>query len=61
MSINLSYYRRQVKNLSAKSKAHSEMGEIKEAAKLEKEIANYNRFIRQNEPKGVDKYLTGDL
>lgn len=49
---------RQVKKLSAKSKAHSEMGEIKEAQRLEKEIANYNRFIRQNEPKGVDSYLT---
>ena len=61
MSINLSYYRRQIKKLSAKSKAHSELGETEEAAKLEKEIANYNRFIRQNEPKGVDKYLAGDL
>ena len=61
MSINLSYYRRQIKKLSAKSKAHSELGEIEEAAKIEKEIANYNRFIRQNEPKGVDSYLTGDL
>ena len=61
MSINLSYYRRQIKKLSAKSKAHSEIGEIEEAAKLEKEIANYERFVRQNEPKGVDKYLTGDL
>ena len=58
MSINLSYYRRQIKKLSAKSKAHSELGEIKEAAKLEKEIVNYEKFIRQNEPKGVDKYLT---
>lgn len=34
------------------------MGETKEAQRLEKEIANYNMFIRQNEPKGVDSYLT---
>ena len=61
MSINLSYYRRQIKKLSDKSKAHSELGEIEEAAKLEKEIVNYEKFIRQNEPKGVDSYLTGDL
>ena len=61
MSINLSYYRRQIKKLSAKSKAHSELGEIEEAAKIEKETANYEKFIRQNKPKGVDKYLTGDL
>jgi len=61
MSINLSYYRRQIKKLTAKSKAHSELGEKEEAAKLEKEIANYENFIRQKEHKGVDKYLKGDL
>ena len=45
MSINLSYYRRQIKKLSAKSKAHSELGEIEEAAKIEKEIANYENLL----------------
>ncbi len=58
MSINLSYYRRQVKKLKAKVVAYAFEGETESAEKLEKEIANYEKYIRQNEPKGVDGYLS---
>ena len=60
MSINLSYYRRQIKNLKAKITAHAELGNETEVKRLNKEIVNYEKFIAQNEPKtptGVDKYL----
>ena len=58
MSINLSYYRRQVKILKAKAVAHADMGNTSKVEYLEKEIAKYEKFIRQNEPKGVDSYLS---
>ena len=57
MSI-ISYYRRQVENLKAKAVAYADMGNTSEVERLEKEIANYEKFIRQNEPKGVDSYLS---
>ena len=58
--MNLSYYRRQVKNLKAKVTAYAELGNEPEVKWLNKEIDNYEKFIAQNEPKtptGVDKYL----
>ena len=58
MSINLSYYRRQIKILKAKAVAYADMGNTSEVERLEKEIANYERHIRKNEPKGVDSYLS---
>lgn len=58
MNIDLSYYKGQVKRLKAKVVAYAFAGETEAVEKLEKEIANYERFIRQNEPKGVDSYLS---
>lgn len=58
MSINLSYYRRQIKNLKAKAVAYADMGNTSKVEYLEKEIANYENHIRRNEPKGVDSYLS---
>ena len=58
ISINLSYYRRQVKKLKAKVVAYAFAGDTEAVEKLEKEIANYEKYIRQNEPKGVDSYLS---
>ena len=57
MSI-ISYYKKQVENLKAKAVAYADMGNTSEVEYLEKEIANYEKFIRQNEPKGVDSYLS---
>ena len=57
MTINLSYYRRQIKNLKAKVTANAELGNESEVKHLNREIANYERHIRQTEPTGVDKYL----
>ena len=59
--MNLSYYRRQIKNLKAKIIAHAELNNEAEVKRLNKEISNYEKFIAQNEPKaltGVDKYLS---
>lgn len=58
MNTNLSYYRRQVKKLKAKVVAYAFEGDTEAVEKLEKEIANYEKYIRQNEPKGVDGYLS---
>ena len=58
MSINLSYYRRQIKKLKAKAVAYADIGDTSKVEYLEKEIANYEKHIRQNEPKGVDSYLS---
>lgn len=60
MSINLSYYRRQIKKLTVILIANANLGNESEVKRLNKEISNYERFIDQNEPKaptGVDKYL----
>lgn len=58
MNTNLDYYKGQVKRLKAKVVAYAFAGDSESVEKLEKEIANYERFIRQNEPKGVDSYLS---
>lgn len=55
--MNTSYYRRQIKNLKAKVTANAELGNESEVKRLNREIANYERHIRQTEPTGVDKYL----
>ena len=57
MSI-ISYYKKQVENLKAKAVAYADMGNTSEVEYLEKEIANYEKFIRKNEPKGVDSYFS---
>ncbi|ASU03401.1 hypothetical protein [Pseudoalteromonas phage SL25] len=55
---NLSYYRRQIKKLEAKLIANADLCNELEVKRINKEIANYEKFIRQNEPKGVDSYLS---
>ena len=53
-------YKDQVKQLKAKVKAHAELGNELKVTHLNKEIANYERAIRQLEPvkpTGVDAYL----
>lgn len=59
MSINLSYYKRQIKNLKTQIIANAEDGNESEVNRLNKEISNYEKFIAQREvkPTGVDKYL----
>lgn len=58
MSINLSYYRRQIKRLEAKLIANADLCNESEVKRINKEIANYERFISQNKSKGVDDYLS---
>ncbi|QGJ84294.1 hypothetical protein [Pseudoalteromonas phage XCL1123] len=48
MSINLSYYRRQIKRLEAKLIANADLCNESEVKRINKEIANYERFISQN-------------
>lgn len=59
MSINLSYYKRQIKKLKTQIIANAELGNESEVERLNKEISNYEQFIAQREvkPTGVDKYL----
>lgn len=52
------FYQRQIETLKAKAVAYADMGNTSKVEYLEKEIANYEKFIRQNEPKGVDSYLS---
>ena len=51
------WYSQQIKNLKAKVTANAELGNDSEVKRLNREIANYERHIRQTEPTGVDKYL----
>ena len=48
MTINLSYYRRQVKKLEAKLIANADLCNESEVKRINKEIANYEKFISQN-------------
>lgn len=54
----IDYYKRKVAELKLKIKVYTEMGDAKSVSELEKEIANYEKHIRQCEPKGVDSYLS---
>ncbi len=57
----INFYKDQIKQLKAKVKAHAELGNELKVTHLNKEIANYERAIRQSEPvkpKGVDAYLS---
>ena len=57
----INFYKDQVKQLKAKVKAHAELGNELKVTHLNKEIANYERAIRQSEPAkptGVDAYLS---
>ncbi len=53
----INFYKDQVKQLKAKVKTHAELGNELKVAHLNKEIANYERALKQNQPTGVDKYL----
>lgn len=46
--MNTSYYRRQIKNLKAKLIANADLGNESEVNRINKEIANYERFIKMN-------------
>jgi len=46
--MNLSYYRRQIKNLKAKLIANADLCNESEVKRINKEIAKYEKFIRQN-------------
>lgn len=56
----INFYKDQVTKLKAKVKAHADLGNELKVTHLNKEIANYERAIRQSEPEkatGVDAYL----
>ena len=56
----LGHYELQIKKLKAKLIANADLGNESEVNYINKEIANYEKFIAQNEIKpstGVDKYL----
>lgn len=53
----LKWYEEQVEILKKKVIAHGKLGNELKVSKLNKEIANYEKFISQNTSKGVDKYL----
>ena len=59
MTINLSYYKRQIEKLKTQIMTNTEGGNKSEVNRLNKEISNYEKFIAQREvkPTGVDKYL----
>ena len=46
--MNLSYYRRQIKKREAKLIANADLCNESEVKRINKEIANYERFISQN-------------
>ena len=46
--MNLSYYRRQIKRLKAKLIANADLGNESEVKRINKEIANYEWFIKSN-------------
>ena len=52
------YYKKRIDELKIKIVAYAEMDNDAKVKELEKEVANYERHIRQNEPKGVDSYLS---
>ena len=58
MSINLDYYKKRIEELKIKIVAYAKMDNDAKVKQLEKEVDNYERHIRQNEPKGVDSYLS---
>lgn len=52
------YYKKRIEELKIKILAYANMGNDAKVKELEKEVANYERHIKQNEPKGVDSYLS---
>lgn len=54
----IDYYKKQIEELKIKIVAYAKMDNDAKVKELEKEVANYERHIRQNEPKGVDSYFS---
>lgn len=52
------FYKQQIEKLKAKVIAHAKVGNELKVAMLEKEIANYEKALGINKPKGVDSYLS---
>lgn len=52
------FYKQQIEKLKAKVVAHAKLGNELKVAMLEKEIANYEKALGINKPKGVDSYLS---
>lgn len=57
MSIN-EFYKQQIETLKAKVVAHAKLGNELKVVMLEKEIANYEKALGINSPKGVDSYFS---
>ena len=53
----IDYYKKRIEELKVKIIAYANIDNDAKVKELEKEVANYERHIRQNEPKGVDSYL----
>lgn len=49
--MSLDYYRKRIAELKAKIKAHDNLGEHEEAARLLKEVKNYENHIKTFEVK----------
>ena len=56
--VMIDYYKKRIEELKIKIVAYANMGNDAKVRELEKEVANYERHIKQNEPKGVDSYLS---
>ena len=54
----IDYYKKRIEELKVKIIAYAKIDNDAKVKELEKEVANYERHIRQNEPKGVDSYLS---
>lgn len=52
------YYKKRIEELKIKIVAYAKMDNDAKVRELEEEISNYERHIRQNEPKGAEGYLS---
>lgn len=56
--IMIDYYKKRIEELKIKIVAYAKMDNDAKVRELEEEVSSYERHIRQNEPKGVDGYLS---
>ena len=56
--VTIDYYKKRIEELKVKIIAYAKIDNDAKVKELEKEVANYERHIKQNEPKGVDGYLS---
>ena len=54
----IDYYKKRIEELKVKIVAYANMDNDAKVRELEKEVANYERHIKQSEQKGVDSYLS---